>query len=347
MDNILYIHIGCGKCGTTAIQNFLSSNQKFLKEKGLDYIDLFKEYALLTKKDVPKEHIKNGLILTLMYAHDWRTEKRQILWEIIYQALKENNVIISDECLSDFDNIEFKGMMQELHRWYDNIKIIYYIRRQDLFAEAWWNQHVKKNLESRNFIDFVANFDRGDYKNRIDTLEKIFGRENILLRIYEKDRELAEGSLIKNFLKTIGISETNDPTFSIVENVNPRNMKSSLFVKKYFNYLYEKHCSKENPIVSKYISQMEDENCTYERTGYFTKSQRKQYMEKFETDNEIIALKYFDRKNLFFDNNLNIEKVEDNLTDRERKIIEAFTKVIIEIGCPDDGNSIYESFYFG
>ena len=92
-ENLLLLHFGLPKTGTTSLQSFLKLNKKKLHELGWCYPDLNKEYYL--HEEYPEQE-KNGYLLDFFYMNSWENESRE-LWAIIKRKLKTSNVIISEE----------------------------------------------------------------------------------------------------------------------------------------------------------------------------------------------------------------------------------------------------------
>lgn len=71
--------------------------------------------------------------------------KKEKLWQMILKHLQSSNVILSDEVIWDYDpSTTTAEIIRSVKNRYDNIKIVCYLRRQDLYIESYWNQCIKK-----------------------------------------------------------------------------------------------------------------------------------------------------------------------------------------------------------
>ena len=120
---------------------------------------------------------------------------------------KAGNVIISsEECepLKPDEITQLKDLIPDRY----SIKIIYYVRRQDSRIESRYNQVMKipHNSFHKTFYDFFRtdSFPVLDYYSFLIPWRESFGRENIIVRCYEKE-QLADG-IFADFLQTTGLN---------------------------------------------------------------------------------------------------------------------------------------------
>jgi hypothetical protein len=170
----LYIHIGIGKTGTTAIQNFFTENKEQICSQGLFYPEIGKrgtghhELTVFKKNKLPLEKIRlfNKLINNI-------------------SKIKEEKILISSEffCFMQENLIEdIANLLVHL-----NIKIIFYIRKQIHLIESAFLQFQKIGKEYNNYIEefFEAHKTAFNFSYRIQPWAQIFGKENIIARLYE------------------------------------------------------------------------------------------------------------------------------------------------------------------
>jgi hypothetical protein len=195
MKKTLYVHIGAHKTGTSALQDFLSSNRKILETKG---------YLYPGQKPAHHEMVKDIVALATPGAGKKPAPSlRKYLDEISKSDL--NTVILSSE--------EFEGLGDRvtlLKKIIDNkfaIKIIFYVRRQDDRIESMYNQRVRQEgvRLDKPFTAFIGNgYFRGlDYYQVLLPWCQAFGKENIIVRCYEKE-QLPEG-IFHDFLGVVGL----------------------------------------------------------------------------------------------------------------------------------------------
>lgn len=205
----IYIHIGFMKTGSSAIQSFLINNSLFLKENDLYFPDLNKKamnylgFSLLDEIP-PYVHHKLDITFKELYGN----LKKEII------KSKEENIIISAEAYSLISTDSFLGdkapfLLKELLE--DNnfkFKIIATLRPQKSYLISQYNQHIKTHNFYSLFHGDINKFyfekkELFDFNTVIKRWEKVFGQENIILNVYNRNLDS-----VKEFLKIFNIDET-------------------------------------------------------------------------------------------------------------------------------------------
>jgi hypothetical protein len=344
MMHRLIVHVGMPKTGTTAIQNFLYDNNEKLKQLGYCYPDLIKDmneegYRINCRKEGRK---KNGVPLSLFRRWDkWDdiNEANKDAWEtfeqILQKYLSNYNVIISDEDLwSQGNNLE---LLRRLKHISANLVIVVYLRRQDYAIESLWNQVVKRyGYLTKTFDedkDRWINSRTLKYKENIEHLEEISGKENLRIGVFEKDKlDGGSGDVVMDFLSICGINRKN-VEWSRSDRDNERISGSLLTVKLVMNKCLSKKDWLSGIIEEyflDYISKREDSS----NEDYFSVSERKEILDRFSDDNTYISRKYLSDDNCFTSEireckqwvrNINLEDVVAVFThialEQERKIV--------------------------
>ncbi|QUS36091.1 hypothetical protein [Falsirhodobacter algicola] len=191
----LYVHIGAHRTATTSIQAFLNANHAPLKAKG--YLVPFGTGRHMDQLN----GLLNGRVSPEDFAADL-TRRAESHPETIH------SIVLSDEDVAKRHDL---SKLARLGRHFD-VKIIYALRRQDLWLESWWSQNVKgqwdAQLANKTFDDFIR--DRGefhwiDYDAFVGRLEKQFGAENINLFVFERE-SMPEG-VAGTFCRAMGLSD--------------------------------------------------------------------------------------------------------------------------------------------
>jgi len=206
----LYLHVGPGKTGTTAIQKFLHDNRDTLKRTGVLYPDL-KHPSFPGPKDSFKiaSHLlawKNGFGDLSNIEEAQKIENEWFSRQINKKFLK---VVFSSEyftgrvtCKKILDLKEYIKQYE-----YDEVKIIYYFRRPDLYLESIYQQSVKNHgvysnvFEQRHKIDQIYNI--------FELYAHYFGPENMIVRVYERD-QFSQGNIFSDFIQAIDEDWSND-----------------------------------------------------------------------------------------------------------------------------------------
>jgi hypothetical protein len=212
MRKNLFFHIGANKTGTTAIQYFLSANRKILNEDGYRYPghqnahhDIVAEFRTLTLPQIKEG--KHSVISRYLEEID---------------NCNENNIILSSETFGTA-SISI-SLLKEFLGGRFRVKIIYYVRRQDDMLESLYNTRVKyiRSRYTKPFSEFIRENTHSmmntssypqdmrrrpcitDYYSVLLPWAEAFGRENIIVRCYEKE-QLPRG-IFQDFLDSIGIT---------------------------------------------------------------------------------------------------------------------------------------------
>lgn len=330
----LLIHIGIRKTGTSALQTFLYENMEKLEEYGWCYPNLQEELFGLDFLRFGKE-INGSVFYKEKERLDTEAENWNRAWEQVLEHLKTKNVIISDERIHIWDTNKFLAMAKEK---YKNIKVIIYLRRQDRALESLWNQWVKNPIGcGQTFQEFIYSNAGAEcapyhYKRQLDDISKIIGKENLIVRVYEKGQLCGEKhDTESDFLLSIGI----EPVWNEWKKCDPQNLKlgaNYLEIKRIFNSVLE-----TGDMVLGLSSKLCFENLSQnfcegeeEENGCFTVEEREKFLEQFKAENEEIAKDYLNRENgiLFYDNRKDYPVYEYSYTPFEQDLIRVFSALI-------------------
>lgn len=337
MSNILLIHIGRHKTGSTAIQALLHNNKANLEEYGWCYPDLKKELPEIEGNRFTD--IKNGeLFYTDTHRIDEDSEKWDTIWDKILEHLKHKNVIISAEEFFMWDTDKF---LAGAKRKYENIKVVVYLRRQDRAIESSWNQDVKDaNGCCQTFCEYVktneAELEYCHYLRKLDSISRIVSKENLIVKVYEKNQLLkAEHGMACDFLSIIGI----EPDWNKWIDVSVQNLRMYgnhyMELKRVFNTLqfFDKDTKIEElweygvifVVLSHAYAKKEADG------GYFTIEERRDFMQQFVLENEQVAREYLHREDgvLFYDDKMDYPVYDTHIcTPFEEELIRLFSTMI-------------------
>ena len=340
MKNILLLHIGMHKTGTTAIQNFLGTHSETMEQYGWYYPD-FKNIFPDIEAHQGGVH-KNGDFLYVERGKvDVDSKNWTSAWEVILKKLKHKNVLLSAEELFEWES---KYIIQNIKERYQNVKLLIYLRRQDEYIESRWNQLVKNPricLDS-TFEEFISNlseehstiYQNLHYWGRLEQLAQVVGKENIIVRVYEKEQFAGERkSIISDFLNAIGISDDLQKDEE-EKYLNLRLNENVLEAKRAFNTIL-KHKSEE---VKRYYSNLFSELSNLmpmdkkESMNYFEPLERERFYKQFEKDNEMVAKEYLHRSDgrLFYSDNKSAPKKMRNLQEMNEVVLQIIAHIMIE-----------------
>ncbi len=315
----VYLAIGTAKVGTTAVQSFLRENEKNLEKQGYCYpfMDLGLEGRVFNRN-------AHFLIYAAEDVADREEKKEKIAqvresgFQILDGLAKEfPNIIISDELIWQRSSKKpgfWKNVKAQFEKIGCDVKIIVYLRRQDLFIQSFWRQSVKamSRLE-KTFEECIGNgkFDYYplDYYQQLCKIQTSLGKENMIVRVYENDQfEGEEHSIFSDFLKYVGVQMTDEFTKDFTQ----EDFKSSniglegnyLEIKRLLNGVPEYKDMEDfmrNPIYLANCYQMGLK--LHSKVGMFSYEEQLEYMQQFDEGNRKVAKEFLGRKDgkLFYE----------------------------------------------
>lgn len=300
----LYLHIGTPKTGTSAIQYFMAGNRKVLESKGYCYPDLGMEFPGIGCN-------RNAHFLVYKFYDEQKNrlvekEKELVangLDKIAKIAKKVPNVVISDEGI-------WKGGGSKQKFWEDlkkqlderalDLKIVVYVRRQDLFIQSYWAQLVKETW-TMSFDEYISS---GRYKNcsldyysYLNRIANVIGKENIIVRVYEKQQYRGtDNSIISDFLEALNLELTDE--YKGTDKVYNLSLSGScLEVKRLLNNMPE-YNTKFNfivPLLTEVQAEM-SQNTDFSKCKYFSHDEQLKFLSQYEQCNSGIARDYLNRE---------------------------------------------------
>ncbi len=318
----LYLHIGSVKTGSTAIQHFLAQNFSSLLEFGVLYPN-FDGRDVSTP--TPPDYWLGR------YFNDYDDTNDRELFDRCIQHCKKNSlhsVVISDEAFL----VNWRDRIGQLAGKLDaKIKIICYVRRQDHYLESIWTQWGHKFFSANELLDSIGKEEWGawDVMNlykAITPWAKNFGKENIIIRPYEKE-QLPDG-ILPDFLKILGVVWLENLSLNVNANLNfgfSRDVLEFLYLNKglYGNI--------EDRRLYSMLDIVLDDNFKkkpFDSYGILSPKDRIALLERYELSNQLLAKEYLNREDghLFYEswpspddnwepyNGLNIETLTPILT---------------------------------
>lgn len=189
----LFLHIGQPKTATTTIQNYLLTNRDVLARNGWLYpraiLQGTAHHPLGNFFDVPQHWIVSA---------DPEACKRDLLYEIATTGCE--NVILSTESLFFIRKVERAA---EYFRGFDT-RIVATLRRQDEWIESAFRDMTKTgDWIGGPYKFYEAKSYALDYPSILDRWAAAFGRENIIVDVFEKSASRLP--VEERFLQKIGV----------------------------------------------------------------------------------------------------------------------------------------------
>jgi hypothetical protein len=290
----IYLHIGIGKTGTTAIQNFLYLNRSKFKKLGF-------VYPMVGIENKAHHYLGNG------WGIGWMTEKQLSKVNIpkLWAKIRKNflkgkkNFIISAETLSRVFQTKPEAMKQVKDEYLKDcsIKIIVYLRRQDLHAQSWQNQRIKVGWTSEKLNPETPLPGVYQYHRYLLSIANIFGKENIIVRPFEKC-QFRGGTIFSDFLQCIGL-DINEYSFEFPQtNPNPRLNRDTMEILRISNSIERPWEQKyQFNLVMQELLKDDDNERIFHEQGLLTYEESNAILSRFEESNQKTAIEFLRRDN--------------------------------------------------
>lgn len=282
----LYLHIGVHRTATTAIQAAMFHNWKWLKDRGILY-----PFGV-------ERHI--GMFNNIFHGK----VKAQDLAVDLARRADSHDTAIHTIVMSDEDVSMRKDLSPLLpFKEHFNVKVIFGMRRQDLWLESWWAQNVKGQWDRQlchvTWDDFMADRQRFhwiNYDAYLSHLEKLFGSSNIKPYVFEKE-QMPKGA-IAAFCRQFGLHD--------ISGMKPRggsNISLCPEVSEFVRHLplIEAKMGVRLNLID--IAEVVDKQIRTENgaTLLIPHEQRRAIMQEYDRGNNAVARRYFNRDRLFLE----------------------------------------------
>lgn len=343
---IVYLHIGTAKTGTTALQRFFEKNKQVLEKHNIFYPDLGIYYQNVEKNR--NAHFLVGERFDESWNHITEQENQE--FEEGMDSLKKlaetySRILLSDESLW-WNGGTYPGLWEKLKKSFDQrgleVKIIVYFRRQDSFAQSHWAQTVRggatHSFEEYIHSDFLNDYPI-DYYKYLSEIARQFGKENIIVRSFEKRRYRGEEQTIySDFLDIFGVKLSD----GFVVERSYQNMKLKGHYLEILRMLNNFQGISNNKIITTVLKDVQSKkiyDADFKETTYFPSVEAQEsFLEQFATGNERIAREYQKRNDgrLFYPHIKNTEqfKAQDNIL--------LYDTILVYGKCLDRTHRVYE-----
>ena len=188
---------------------------------------------------------------------------------------------------------------------FGKVKIIVYFRNQPQWFYSLWSQLIKSNRRTNNFSEYIKSktvLANGNYLQKLEVWEDVFGKKNITVRLLEKG-QIRENVLV-DFLFACGVKGTTDIVIPENQNISP-SLKTLEVIRRYSEKLGTTKLPDINNFSFRVASLIEEfANNNGWNKDYGTLLSTELYSEIstwFVDSNAALAKKYFNREILFFE----------------------------------------------
>lgn len=278
----LLLHIGTHKTGSTAIQRALEDKAKTLLREDIVALPMFpqaRDFTFLTERSDALVQSCRAYLL----AEDAKLEDPVQRLVMSYEGFCGNPY-------AGYDNAILNApMLREITEGFDT-HVVVYLRRQDAFIESLYTQSTHRG-QSATFEDFLQRIHDADYDwyRLIDHFAQQFGRERIIVRLYDRSTLIHTNSLMESFAEVLGSEEfaAGDSTYI----VNPGYSKQATELARSVN----PHLSHKEQKRLRYILQTTMAKKPLEEYTYFNSAARQAVLERYADSNARVARDYLGR----------------------------------------------------
>ena len=291
----LYLHIGMGKTGTTALQEFFWANRMVLANNGICY---------------PTLGVKSGAHHLLsphvppFLANVWEFIDVAV-WAPKLDEVAEPAILLSSELIAWAADDIVRAFCAVLKERFD-VKIVIYLRRQDNLVMAGYNQQIKAGTQKRNIHAMLKHqLDRFDYRKKLAPWSSILGDENIIIRPYERGQFFRHDVRMDFMHHVLGIDVNEDYTVDS-NNSNPRLSFSAMEYKRLLNNLIAdtSQSAEFNAVLLEYSEIIDKTSSSiYSTQALLSPKDRREMLRNCAPVNEMIARKFLGRSDgkLFYE----------------------------------------------
>lgn len=278
----LFLHLGVHRTGTSSIQHAMQSNFGQLLWKGV-----FHAYAVGRHKSL-FDDLFSGKTTALEIAQD-------ITARADHKPCHIHSISLSDEDICTHrDLAPLAGLSA-----YFEVHPVFFIRRQDLWLESWYRQHVKWQWDKRyaklTFDQFLARrreFFWVDYDSMASRLGRIFGSENLRIIPFE-DGQRTRNS-VSQYFDTLGVSDV----LSDIPQIN-KNRSFSPRMTEFMRSLPLAHLPIDQRHRIERACAQADAALPARASFFANRAQRDGILGHYAASNRRLAKAYFGRETLF------------------------------------------------
>jgi hypothetical protein len=225
----IYLHVGMHKTATTAIQVCLRKNEGALA--GLGYAiprsgvsGTTHNNIAFSIRNLPRFDPENGGIDELVNELSGSSYDR---------------FIVSAEALDHLSAEEIELLRLKLLEF--DVRVIVWLRRQVEWLQSEWSEMVKLRFYQDDFATWIQQRTAGDrrlhYFEFLEAWSRVFGSDNVRVRVYEKDR-YQERDVFPDFLAACDVEDDHSWELATTVNVSP-SIKTLEVIRTYVRHYRE------------------------------------------------------------------------------------------------------------
>ena len=287
MKKKIYLHIGMGKTGTTALQNFFGENREVLASRDICYPE---RGTMANAHHLLSPHVPRFL------ENEWKFENVDD-WAPELAKVDQSRVLLSSELMAWADESKARKFCAQVSAWFD-VHVVIYLRRQDNIIMASYNQQIKAGPQKRR-IDLIyrKQVERFDYPRILAPWADSLEPGKLIVRPYER-QQFYQGDIRCDFLRHAFQIDVDDSFKVSQKDSNPRLPLNVSEYKRMVNCLIEdgKKNDRFNELLTEYA---EEQSASLAGGGakqsVLSPEQRIETIDLCREDNAFVASHYLER----------------------------------------------------
>lgn len=275
------IYIGGPKTGFGLLRRFISNNLQALTDNNI----CIPQFSTKSQSTNFLDTLKND-----------DSKEQKLIWD--YLKCNDDSIltIINAEEFADEPSLILK--LSNLLKNKD-VKLVSYLRRQDYLVEKIFKLEALKIIESNSKFNFkqekskFLNSEQGDYYKYMKSWTSVFGQANIIVRPFEES-QWKDLSFIKDLFQYGNIEWSE--SYKINKKIPVKNL--ALNVIGNINNLRQ---GMSDVLQTKYddLAEFDFPGSSKPTLNYFSNTERRDILTKFNKSNKLIELEFLNRKPLF------------------------------------------------
>ncbi len=278
------LHLGSEKTGTSSIQKFFGARRDEILADGFWYPRSFAHPAANVHLRLSRAAIDATLMDGSPAVAEFQEEYR-----VASEAGFKAAIFSSEFFHSEMRDAESVARLREfLSRYFDRFKLVYYARRQDQMLASMHSTAVKgawtSNPDAMSVYESKGRY-YFDHLAVCDLWSGQFGRDNLVCRVYEREK-LLKGDVVDDFSAVVGIPlEKYRARASTNESLTLETMWALL--------LLNASPHKDNKELRRKLIAMGNKR-NGKRVPMLTKAQAEEFLGRFEESNRRFFQRYVD-----------------------------------------------------
>ena len=180
----IYLHIGFGKTGSSALQSWLSLNTSVLEKQGIDYADLVPEAKF------GQVSAGNGYVLFQAFQQQDFVEVERLITSSYFFSANNNIAIISCELLKDLPKLSIQKLKDICERNAISVSPIAYFRSVYEHSYSAYLQGLKRSQATHYFGEESSDFRFPTIVKYVEKYLEVFGDDFTILNYDEAKKDI-------------------------------------------------------------------------------------------------------------------------------------------------------------